>query len=145
MNWEKIKPVHFYKDPVEHFYTSSIFDMLKYDRLYENQKNLEHRVWQEFDEQYKTGFEFFEDLRQLDKKKEIICLWFFKERTDRTAGQEIELAGKILNYTPNTFLITKSKDIKVLERQKRKHNRRPFLQLDLKNETWEQLLKRFNR
>ena len=75
MNWEKIKPVHFYKDPVEHFYTSSIFDMLKYDRLYENQKNLEHRVWQEFDEQYKTGFEFFEDLRQLDKKKEIICLW----------------------------------------------------------------------
>ena len=38
-----------------------------------------------------------------------------------------------------------TKDIKVLERQKRKHNRRPFLQLDLKNETWEQLLKRFNR
>ena len=145
MNWEKIKPVHFYKDPVEHFYTSSIFDMLEYDRLYENQNNLEHRVWQEFDEQYKTGFQFFEDLRQLDKEKEIICLWFFKERTDRTAGQEIELAGKILNYTPNTFLITKSKDIKVLERQKRKHNRRPFLQLDLKNETWEQLLKRFNR
>ena len=145
MNWEKLKPDHFFKTPVEHFYMSSIFDMLEYDRLYENQNNLEHRVWQEFDEQYKTGFQFFEDLRQLDKKKEIICLWFFKERTDRTAGQEIELAGKILNYTPNTFLITKSKDIKVLERQKRKHNRRPFLQLDLKNETWEQLLKRFNR
>ena len=79
MNWEKIKPVHFYKDPVEHFYMSSIFDMLEYDRLYENQNNLEHRVWQEFDEQYKTGFQFFEDLRQLDKKKEIICLWFFKK------------------------------------------------------------------
>lgn len=145
MNWEKIKPVHFFKDPVEHFYTSSIFDMTEYDRLYENQNNLSHRVWQEFDRKYKTGFQFCEDLRELDKKKEIICLWFFKERTDRTAGEEIDLAGKILQYTPNTFLMTKSKDIKILERKKRIHNRRPFVQLDIAQRTYEDLLKRFNK
>lgn len=145
MNWEKLKPVHFFKDPVEHFYTASIFDMLEYDRLYENQNNLEHRVWQEFDKQYKTGFQFFEDLRELDKKKEIICLWFFKERTDRTAGEDILLEDKTITYFPNTFLITKSKDIKILERKKKIHNRRPFVQLDIKRSTYEGLLKRFDK
>ena len=145
MNWEKLKPDHFFKTPVEHFYASTLFDTLEYDRLYENQNDLSHKVWQDFDKKYKIGFQFNEDLREIDKNKPVICIWFFKERTDNTAGEDIEFAGKKIKYFSNSFLITKSKDIKVLERQKRKHNRRPFLQLDLKNETWEQLLKRFNR
>ena len=39
MNWEKLKPVHYFKEPVTYFYSSSIFDTKEYDALYENQNN----------------------------------------------------------------------------------------------------------
>jgi len=147
MNWEKLKPNHFFKEPIEHFYASTLFDMPEYDMLYENQNDLSHKVWQDFDKKYKTGFQFYDDIREIDKNKEVICLWFFKERTDRVGAEDIVLEGKKITYFQNSFLITKSKDIRILERQKPKHrhNRRPFLQLDLKNDTWEELLKRFNK
>lgn len=145
MNWEKLKPNHFFKKPIEHFYASSLFDMLEYDKLYENQNNFSHEVWQEFDKKYKTGFQFYDDIRELDTNKEVICLWFFKERSDFSAGEDILLEDKIITYFQNSFLITKSKNIKVLERKKRKHNRRPFMQLDITNATWEELLKRFDK
>jgi len=49
MNWEKIKPNHFFKEPVEHVYASTLYDIKDYDKLYENQNNFTHTVWQEFD------------------------------------------------------------------------------------------------
>ena len=37
MNWLKLKKQHYFKEPVEYFYASSIFDTKEYDALYENQ------------------------------------------------------------------------------------------------------------
>ena len=146
MNWEKIKVNHYFSRPVEYIYASAIFDLKEYDKLYENQNNLLHHMWQEFRSKYKLRLDqaiFHDDLQQINLDKHIICLWFFKESTDRSVGKDIILAGKKIVYAPNIFFITKSKDIKILE--KKEYIRRPFLQLDLKNETWEQLLKRFNK
>ena len=143
MNWEKVKPQHFFVNPVEHIYTMSLFDMQEYDKLYENQNNLDHKVWQEFDEKYSTGYEFKEDFSNINFKKEIMCLWFFKERSDRTTSYVV-VNGKDLNYTPNTFLITKSKDIK-LKKTKRMYIRHPFVQIDLSLIVWNKILKRFNK
>ena len=146
MNWGKFKSNHFYTDPVEHFYASTIFGLSEYDRLYENQNNLTHKVWQEFDEKYKTGFEFHQDLKEIDTKKEVICLWFFKERSDKSGGDEdILLKSKPIRYYQNSFLVTKSIDLKITERKKvfHRHNRRPVLQLDMKTNTWEDLVKKF--
>ena len=142
MNWEKLKANHFFKDPVKHIYASTLYDIKEYDKLYENQNNINHHVWQEFDQKYKTGFELIDDIRDINLKKEIICVWFFKERNDRSGGEDIILAGKKLKYLPNTFLVTDSKDIKILEK-KDEYIRRPLLQLDLKIEVWGQILKRF--
>jgi len=142
MNWEKLKPNHLFKDPVKHIYASTLYDIKEYDKLYENQNNLNHHVWQEFDQKYKTGFELIDDIRDINLKKEIICVWFFKERNDRSGGEDIILAGKKLKYLPNTFLVTDSKDIKILEK-KDEYIRRPLLQLDLKVEVWDQILERF--
>ena len=142
MNWEKLKANHFFKDPVKHIYASTLYDIKEYDKLYENQNNLNHHVWQEFDQKYKTGFELIDDIRDINLKKEIICVWFFKERNDRSGGEDIILAGKKLKYLPNTFLVTDSKDIKILEK-KDEYIRRPLLQLDLKIEVWGQILERF--
>jgi len=141
MNWEKLKPDHYYKDPVEHIYSQTIFDQQEYDELYENQNNLEHHVWQEFDKKYKVGFEFKEHFTEIDFNKEIICLWCFKERSNNTASY-IQLGDKQLTYLPNTFLITKSKKISFVE-TKKKYIRYPLVQLDLKNEQFENIVKRF--
>jgi len=142
MNWEKINQKHFFKQPIEYVYTSTILDLTDYDKLYENTNNFDHPVWQEFDKKYKTSFQFYEDIREIDLNQTIICLWFFKERTDRSNSEIIELAGKKLKYLPNTFLITKSKDIKVLEKQD-EYFRRPFLQLGIKEHVWSDILERF--
>ena len=141
MNWKKIKPSHYFKEPVTHIYTQTIFDVKEYDRLYENQKNLDHRSWHEFDEKYKIGFEFKEKFENIDLDKEIICLWFFKERSDRTASY-VNVAGKELTYLPNTFLITQSKLLSFVS-TKRKYIRNPLIQIDMTLETYNNIVKKF--
>ena len=113
MNWFEIKKSHYHKEPVEHILADAIFNLKEYDILYENQNNLSHQIWQDFDAKYKIGFEFFKDLREFNKDKEVICLWFFKERSDNSKNDDIELEGKNIMYSPNTFFITKSKNIKI--------------------------------
>ena len=140
MNWEKIKKSYYYKEPVEHILAPAIFDLKEYDILYENQNNLSHQVWQDFDIKYKIGFEFFKDLREFNKDKEVICLWFFKDRDDRKTGNDIDLEGKIIKYRPNTFLITRSKNIKIIER-KVPLPYRPVLQLDLSIKKYNKIIK----
>jgi predicted adenine nucleotide alpha hydrolase (AANH) superfamily ATPase len=142
MNWEKIKSKCCFNTPVEYIYTSSIFNVQEYDKLYENQNNFCHKVWTDFYAQYKTDYNFLEDLNDIDLSKPLICLWFFKERSDQNAGPDINLAGKTLKYLPNTFLITESKDIKVIE-NKKKYIRRPLLQLDLELKTYKNILQKF--
>ena len=139
MNWQKLKPQHVFEDPVKHIYTMSVFDTREYDKLYENQNNLQHKVWQDFDSEYRIGYEFKEDFSDIDFQKEIMCLWFFKERSDSTASF-VDLEGKKLAYTPNTFLITKSKDMKLVQ-TKRKYIRHPLVQIDMTSDQWAGLLK----
>jgi len=137
MNWDKLKPNHYFRDPITHIYAQDIFDTKEYDKLYENQNNLAHHVWQEFDSKYRTGYEFKEDFSDIGLQKEIMCLWFFKERSDSTKSY-VEVNGKQLAYAPNTFLITKSKDVKLVQ-TKRKYIRHPLVQIDMTNDQWENL------
>jgi hypothetical protein len=140
MNWEKLRKPHYHKEPVEYIYATGIFNLKEYDKLYENQNNLSHQIWQDFDTKYKIGFEFFKDLREFNKNKEVICLWFFKERSDRKTGNDIDLEGKIIKYQPNTFLITRSKNIKIIKRKSVLPNR-PVLQLDLSINKYNKIIK----
>jgi len=140
MNWEKLRKPHYHKEPVEYIYATGIFNLKEYDKLYENQNNLSHQIWQDFDTKYKIGFEFFKDLREFNKNKEVICLWFFKERSDGGAGNDIDLKGKIIKYQPNTFLITRSKNIKIIKRKSVLPNR-PVLQLDLSINKYNKIIK----
>ena len=144
MNWEKLKPQHYYKEPVEHIYAQTIFDQQEYDKLYENQNNLTHQVWNEFDNKYRVGYQFLEDIRDINKNKEVICLWFFKDRLDRSTGLELQLAGNTIKYHQNTFLVTESMDLKILEeKHKYKYIRRPVLQIDLTKVQFENIIKKF--
>jgi len=144
MNWEKLKLSHYHKEPVEYIHTSTIFDQQEYDKLYENQNNLTHQVWNDFDNKYRVGYQFLEDIRDINKNKEVICLWFFKDRLDRSAGIELQLAGNTIKYHQNTFLVTESTDIKILEEEhKYKYIRRPVLQIDLKKEKFNEIVNRF--
>jgi len=144
MNWEKIKTQHYFKEPVEHIYTSSIFDSKEYDRLYENQNNLNHQHWQDFDKQYRTGFTFFEDVNDISLNNDVLCLWFFKERSDRGVSTMINLDGKLITYFPNAFLITTSKKIKFEEKQE-PYIRRPVVQLDMPLDTYNSITSKFQK
>ena len=121
-----------------------MYDIKDYDKLYENQNNLTHQVWQEFDKKYKTGFQLFDDIREIDTNREVICVWFFKDRNDRSGGEDILLKDKKIKYQPNTFLITKSKDIKIIDKDD-EYIRRPLIQLDLSKTAWQGILERFNK
>ena len=143
MNWEKLKANHFFKEPVEHVYTSTVFDQKEYDKLYENQNNLTHESWKAFNYKYRVDFELKENFCDINFQKEVICLWFFKERSDTTQAY-VHVDKKQLTYTPNTFLITQSKKIN-FGNTKRKYIRNPFIQIDLPLSTWKEILKRFNK
>jgi hypothetical protein len=142
MNWDKLKTNHYFKEPVEHIYSSTIFDLKEYDRLYENQNNLSHQSWLEFKDKYKVSVKMLDDIREIDKSKEILCIWFFKERTDRSGGEDILLSGKTLKYLPNTFLITESKLLTVLDK-KDEYIRRPLVQINLIKSQYDQIVQRF--
>ena len=142
MNWKKLRKPHYHKDPVEYIYATAIFDLREYDSLYENQNNLSHQVWQDFDAKYKTGYEFLQDIQDLNLKKEVICLWFFKDRNDKDAGVDIDLSGKLITYFQNTFLITESKKLKILKRKKFFPNR-PALQIDLSKKIFAEITEPF--
>ena len=141
MNWRKLKPNHYFEDPVTHIYTRTVFDTKEYDKLYENQNNLNHQTWQDFNSKYRLRFEFKNDFSEIDFDKEIMCLWFFKERSDNTQSY-VHIDDKQLTYFPNTFLITKSKNIKLVL-TKRKYIRHPLVQIDMTNNQWEDLLRKF--
>ena len=143
MNWDKLKKNHYHDQPVEHICADNLIDSLKYDSLYENQNNLDHQHWKKFCEKYNTKAELKENFSDVDFSKDIICLWFFKERSDGTVAH-VHLKGKQIRYTANTFLITRSKDIKFVH-TKRKYIRSPLVQLGLSNEIYNKLLGRFNK
>jgi hypothetical protein len=142
MNWERLEKKHYRKEPVEHIYTSSIFDMKEYDRLYENQNNLSHQVWQEFNKKYHVDITFLEDIRDIQLNKDVICLWFFKDRNDKSVGKNIKLADTTIRYYPNTFLVTESKDMIILEKDNQ-YIRRPVLQIDLNKQKFNEIITRF--
>lgn len=143
MNWDSIKKQHIFKEPVEHIYTAELFDRKEYDKLYENMNNMKHPLWTDFDSKYKIPFQLYYDIRDINKNKEVICLWFFMDRNDKSSGVDIVLAGKKLRYFHNTFLITQSKDIKILETNPKQYIHRPFVQLDLKESKYKQLLEKY--
>ncbi len=142
MIWNKLRKKHYFEDPVKHIHAVGLIETVDYDKLYENQNNLNHQIWKSFSEKYKLTFQFKEDITKIDTTVDVIALWFFKERADRNAGPQINLAGKLINYFPNTFLLTQDKNIKIIEEKKR-YIRRPFLQLGMSNDQWEKLLKGF--
>jgi len=143
MIWNKLKTHHYHDQPVEHICAGDIVDSREYDSLYENQNNVNHQHWKKFCEQHDTKAELKESFADIDFNRNILCLWFFRERSDGTAAY-VHLNGKQIKYTANTFLITKSKNIKFVH-TKRKYIRSPLVQLDINEETYNRLLKSINK
>ena len=85
MNWEKIKVNHYFSRPVEYIYASAIFDLKEYDKLYENQNNLLHRLWQEFRSKYKLRLDqtiFHDDLQQINLDRSALVQQFINGIAD---------------------------------------------------------------
>ena len=95
--------------------------------------------WQKFKERYKQTYTFVEDITKIDLTKDVIALWFFKERSDQTAGPFIEIGNKQITYNHNTFFLTKHRRL-IIKETKRKYIRRPVLQLDMTAKQFEDII-----
>ena len=138
----KLKKTHLYQDPIEHIYASNIFDIKEYDKLYENQNNPNHKVWKDFQTTYNfKKIRFFNDLNNVELDETILCLWFFKDRSDRNKGKDIKIKDKTILYLPNTFFILYNScqnNIKILKRDTMVPTR-PCLQLYFNYETYDNI------
>lgn len=130
MYWERLVKHQLKKEPVPHIIASRLVAPEVYDALYENQNNLQHHTWKNFQNEFDLEFDFKEDIKNIDLTEPVIALWLFRERADRGSSPDINLAGKPIKYAHNTFIITKSKDIKIIEKSKI-YIRRPFVQFKM--------------
>ena len=143
MNWNKLQTQHYHDEPVEHICATNLIDLDVYDRLYENQNNLSHPVWQEFCERYNTKAKLHDNFTKINFDKDVICLWFFRDRNDRTAAY-VHVAGKQIKFNPNVLLLSRSKSIKMFYSE-RKYIRSPVIQIDMNIEDYNNIMKRFQK
>jgi len=133
--FKRLDKRYYHTDPIEHIVGRQIRTVVEYDDLYENQTRFDGAVWTKFKDTHELKCQFHEDLRDIDLSKDVICLWFFRERADRDAGNDIKLDGKIITYQANTLFITPSKEIRIKERKKF-FPRRPCVQIDISDEIY---------
>lgn len=138
--FNKILKSHFNNDPVEHIYITNFIDLKEYDALYENQSRFDGQLWTDFKNKYKLDCTFINDLNEINMQMEVLCLLFFKERSDNKKDQDIEIGVrgfsadqiKEIKYFQNTLFILPNYQLtlNVLTR-KRPYLRRPCLQINL--------------
>ena len=134
--FKRLNKKYYHTDPVEHIIGEQIRKLAEYDDLYENQTRFDGTIWTKFKETHKLTCQFYDDLTEIDLSNDITCLWFFRERADRSSGNDdILLKDKTITYNPNAIFITASKEIKIGKR-KRFFPRRPCVQIDINNEMY---------
>ena len=77
----------------------------EYNKLYENQNNLSHTTWKNFNNKVKFTYRFLKDLEQANYTRQVICLWFFKDRSDYKINRDILINGKSVEYVSNNMLL----------------------------------------
>ena len=128
--FNNLKKTNYFDTPVKHIYKTAIYELKKYDQLYETQNYDNSVQWATFKEELKLSYKFLNDLNDISTNVDVICLWFFKERSDRDKGtKDIEIGDKIITYFPNSLLITEAKII--IKKRKKYITRRPCLQIEL--------------
>ena len=138
--FEKLHKRHFFQTPREYIYAQHIVKLEEYEKLYENCNNLNTNVWKDFDKKYRLGFEFYEDVGEIDTKRDVTCLWFFRDRNDRDAGNDITLVDKKIPFKTNIIFITPHK--LTFNKREKFFIRRPCLQIDMNKEMYVNIKKR---
>ncbi len=92
--FERLKKQYYHTDPVEHIIGPQIIKVAEYDDLYENQTRFDGTVWKNFKEKQNLKCVFHEDLRDIDRAVDIMCLWFFRACVQIYISKEIYLNTK---------------------------------------------------
>jgi hypothetical protein len=128
----------YYHENPEYILGTLFRTVAEYDDLYENQTRFDGKVWTKFKETHNIRCQFHEDLTDADLTRDITCLWFFRERSDRDPGNDIKLEGKRIVYVGNKILITPSKDVKI-QKRKTYFPRRPVVQIDVSKDMYDNI------
>jgi|MDTC01.3.fsa_nt_gb hypothetical protein len=135
-----VKKSSYHTSPVEHIYQTHAVKLPYYEDLYENQMRQDSEGWLEFKKELGMPCTFHDDLREINTNVEILCLWFFRERSDRDKGADLFVSPgkdkKVITYNPNTlFIIDTKHEIKLKERTPY-FPRRPCLQIEMTPEIY---------
>ncbi len=111
-----------------------IIEHSQYEKLYENQVHDSLQYWKNFKKNYQLNYKFLDDISNLDKQANIICLWFFPERRYKESRRieffDLKISDRDIKFDPNTVLIT-NKNVDILENKF--VLRRPCVQIDIQS------------
>ena len=113
--FKRLHKKYYHTDPVEHIIGQQILKLAEYDDLYENQTRFDGTIWTKFKETHKLTCQFYDDLTEIDLSNDITCLWFFRERADRSSGND-----DILLKDKKTIYISVADDPILLEFYKKR-------------------------
>jgi len=111
----------------------------EYNKLYENQNNLSHATWKNFNKKIQFKYKFLKDLEQVNYTRQVICLWFFKDRNDYKINKDILINGKSVEYVPNNMLLFENND-KTIYIKDKKIYKRPVVQFNISLDDYKMIL-----
>lgn len=140
-NWQ-VSKYNCHKDPIPHIYCKSFIKLETYDRLYEQWNNIEHERWKKFIDQTHIDIYFHTDFSKTLIPKQTagyIGYWFFKQRTDKSSGEDIIISNgnreKILTYYQNTLLVLDVNSSFIVKPRRDELPTRPFCEIYFSKET----------
>ena len=91
--FQKIKHRKFVStQPFQHIIYRNIINLEEFDRLYENMHYFNGVRWTEWKKDYGLDCKLLEDLSKINYDYECMALWFFTDRNERSAKNDIEIS-----------------------------------------------------
>ena len=124
------------------FYITNFIEQQVFDKLYENQNNLQHFVWKQITERIHYPFKLYKDIQHFDQDHEVICLLFFKDRNQKVLRKDLSLNDTNIVYNQNCMLIYDNTNKRQFRIKVKKGFNRPVLQFEISHSEYLKFLKR---
>ena len=154
--FQKIKNKKFIStQPFQHIIYRNIVNVEEFDRLYENMHYFNGVRWTEWKKDYGLDCKLLEDLSKINYDYECMALWFFTDRNERSAKNDIEIYStktgdcKRIHRWANTLLffeLNYKQQIRLLKQDKHwAKMKRPVVQFRFGLNTYKELVKKLTK
>jgi len=154
--FQRIKHRKFvYTQPFQHIVYRNLINLEEFDRLYENMHYFNGPRWTEWKKEYGLDCELFDDVSKINYDNECMALWFFTDRNERSAKNDVEIYSartggrKVVTRWANELLFFEhnhKQQIRLLKRDKNWSTiKRPVVQFKFSLNTYKELVKKLTK